>query len=108
MTCTLPPREAQEHFGILIWTFAILMHPELILDSPVEVTCFEFNAAQPNIVAGGCCNGQIIVWDYSRVSFEKNHKLTALGPGPEKSVSQSNVDVCLVQLLKLSCIACIH
>lgn len=33
MTCTPPPREAQEHFGILIWTFALMMHPEFILDA---------------------------------------------------------------------------
>ena len=69
MTSTLPPREAQEYFGILVWTFAILMHPEYILESPIEVTCFEFNTAQPSLVVGGCCNGQIIMWDHSRVSF---------------------------------------
>ena len=69
MTCTLPPREAQEHFGILVWTFAVLMHPEFILESPIEVTCFEFNPGQPNVVVGGCCNGQIIMWDYGRVSL---------------------------------------
>ena len=69
MTSTLPPREAQEYFGILVWTFATLMHPEYILESPVEVTCFEFNSAQPSLVVGGCCNGQIIMWDNSRVSL---------------------------------------
>ena len=70
MTSTLPPREAQEHFGILIWTFAILMHPESILESPVEVTCFEFNHTQPGLVVGGCCTGQIIMWDCNRVSLD--------------------------------------
>lgn len=78
MTCTLPPREAEEHFGILVWTFAVLMHPEFILEAPIEVTCFDFNSGQPNIVVGGCCNGQIVMWDYSRVRPQYDDDFNAL------------------------------
>ena len=70
MTSTLPPRQLQDHYGVLIWKFAILMHPESILESPIEITCFEFNRIRQGLVVGGCSSGQIIMWDYSKVHFE--------------------------------------
>ncbi|GBG24449.1 Cytoplasmic dynein 1 intermediate chain [Hondaea fermentalgiana] len=50
---------------ILIWNFADLIHPQLVLKSPHECRCFAFNPDQPHLVAGGCTTGQIIIWDIS-------------------------------------------
>ncbi|KAF6260876.1 WD40-repeat-containing domain protein [Scenedesmus sp. NREL 46B-D3] len=48
---------------ILIWNFRDPIHPEYVLESPHEVFCFQYNPANPDIVVGGCYNGQLIVWD---------------------------------------------
>lgn len=36
-----------------------------MLESPHEVTTFQYNPLNPDIVVGGCYNGQIVVWDTS-------------------------------------------
>jgi WD40 repeat protein len=48
---------------ILIWNFRDPIHPEYVLESPHEVFCFQYNPSNPDIVVGGCYNGQLIVWD---------------------------------------------
>uniref|UniRef100_A0A7S2RYD5 WD repeat-containing protein 63 n=1 Tax=Mucochytrium quahogii TaxID=96639 RepID=A0A7S2RYD5_9STRA len=51
---------------ILIWNFADLIHPELVLRSPQECTHFRFNPDQPHLIAGGCVTGQVVLWDISK------------------------------------------
>jgi WD40 repeat protein len=36
-----------------------------VLETPIEVTTIEFHPENPNVLIGGCINGQIIVWDLS-------------------------------------------
>jgi dynein intermediate chain 3, axonemal len=48
---------------ILVWNFRDLIHPEMILESPHEVTSFDFNTVDPGVVVGGCANGQIVMWE---------------------------------------------
>ena len=48
---------------MLVWNFRDPIHPELVLESPYEVFCFESNPLQPEVIVGGCYNGQIIMWD---------------------------------------------
>jgi hypothetical protein len=36
-----------------------------VLESPHEVTTFQYNPLNPDIIVGGCCNGQVIMWDTS-------------------------------------------
>ena len=36
-----------------------------ILETPVEITTIEFHPENPNVLFGGCLNGQIVVWDTS-------------------------------------------
>ena len=71
MTCTQPGAELQlkESCGILVWTFASMMHPEAILESPFEVACFRFSPVTPGLVAGGCETGQIVIWNCSEVGL---------------------------------------
>ena len=51
--------------AVLIWNFKDPIHPEMVLESPFEVFSFQCNPAQPDTVAGGCHNGQVILWDVS-------------------------------------------
>lgn len=48
---------------ILFWSFSDPIHPQLMLESPDDIFCFEFCPSDPNIIAGGCINGQVILWD---------------------------------------------
>ncbi|XP_028918860.1 dynein intermediate chain 3, axonemal isoform X1 [Ornithorhynchus anatinus] len=48
---------------ILFWSFSDPIHPQLMLESPDDIFCFRFCPSDPNIIAGGCFNGQIVLWD---------------------------------------------
>jgi len=48
---------------ILIWNFKDPIHPEYVLQAPFEVFSFHFNPMNPEIIAAGCYNGQVVVWD---------------------------------------------
>lgn len=48
---------------ILIWNFADLLHPEMVLDAPGNLLCFKLNPNNPNLVVGGLSTGQAIFWD---------------------------------------------
>ena len=49
-----------------------------ILETPIEITTIEFHPEDPNVLCGGCLNGQVIVWDISST----DHKIAN---GPKKS-----------------------
>lgn len=53
---------------IFLWNFQDmhLFSPVLALESPLEITTFEFKPHDPNIVVGGAINGQLILWDISK------------------------------------------
>lgn len=75
-----------------------------VLETPIEVTTIEFHPENPNVLVGGCINGQIIVWDLSsqdhRISNQKSSKnenhgdeenFTGGGGGEEDEKQQSIV-----------------
>lgn len=51
-----------------------------VLESPHEVTTFQYNPLNPDIIIGGCYNGQIIMWDTSSTAAAAAAASTA-GPG---------------------------
>ena len=53
----------QSNFLILIWNFVDPIHPQLFLEAPDTVRCFQFNPSNPNVIVGGCSNGQIVLWN---------------------------------------------
>ena len=59
---------------IFIWNFQAILHPKYVLESPSVVLCFKFCPSNPNIIVGGCENGQVLLWDLSdqrtRISAE--------------------------------------
>ncbi|KAJ1508418.1 WD repeat-containing protein 63, partial [Coelomomyces lativittatus] len=50
---------------VLIWSFYDPIHPQLILESSDDISSFAFHPQQPYIIAGGCVNGQVLLWDIS-------------------------------------------
>ena len=44
-----------------------------VLETPIEVTSIEFHPENPNVLVGGCLNGQIILWDLTSME----HKIQA-------------------------------
>ncbi|KAF1441168.1 DNAI3 protein, partial [Pygoscelis papua] len=51
---------------ILFWSFFDPIHPQLMLECPEDIYCFQFSPSDPNIIAGGCINGQVVLWDISQ------------------------------------------
>ena len=43
-----------------------------VLETPLEITSLEFHPENPNVLFGGCLNGQIIVWDIT----SGDHRIT--------------------------------
>lgn len=37
-----------------------------MLEAPDDIFSFAFNPNEPNILAGGCLNGQVVLWDIAR------------------------------------------
>ncbi|KAL2089545.1 hypothetical protein ACEWY4_014233 [Coilia grayii] len=50
---------------ILFWSFSDPINPQLMLECPDDVLSFEFCPSDPNIIVGGCMNGQVVLWDIS-------------------------------------------
>ncbi|KAJ8408511.1 hypothetical protein AAFF_G00259250 [Aldrovandia affinis] len=50
---------------ILFWNFSDPLNPQLMLECPDDVFSFEFCPSDPNVIVGGCMNGQVVLWDIS-------------------------------------------
>jgi len=37
-----------------------------LLEAPEDIQCFKFCPTDPNIIAGGCISGQVVLWDISQ------------------------------------------
>ncbi|XP_051480967.1 dynein axonemal intermediate chain 3 isoform X9 [Apus apus] len=55
----LPDKSLMQKSAILFWSFFDPIHPQLVLECPGDIYCFQFSPRDPNIIAGGCINGQI-------------------------------------------------
>lgn len=51
---------------ILIWSFVDPIQPKLLLEAPDDVHAFAFSPSEPNIIAAGCQNGQVALWDIAQ------------------------------------------
>ncbi|KAM9761958.1 dynein axonemal intermediate chain 3 [Menidia menidia] len=50
---------------IVFYCFSDPSNPQLLLECPDDIVAFEFCPSNPNIIAGGCINGQVVLWDIS-------------------------------------------
>ncbi|NXI18023.1 WDR63 protein, partial [Irena cyanogastra] len=51
---------------ILLWSLFDPSCLQLVLKAPEDIYCFQFNPSDPNIIAGGCVDGQVVLWDISK------------------------------------------
>ncbi|KAL7396638.1 hypothetical protein ABVT39_009108 [Epinephelus coioides] len=66
---------------ILFYSFSDPSNPQLLLECPGDIFAFEFCPSDPNIIVGGCVNGQVVLWDISA------HVSHLQGTQPAKKVS---------------------
>ncbi|XP_070765575.1 dynein axonemal intermediate chain 3 [Enoplosus armatus] len=75
---------------ILFYSFSDPSNPQLLLECPDDIFAFEFCPSDPNIIVGGCINGQVVLWD---ISAHVTH-LQATQPGGKKvSVNTDTFDL---------------
>ncbi|NWZ68993.1 WDR63 protein, partial [Acrocephalus arundinaceus] len=51
---------------ILLLSFFDPICLQLVLKAPEDIYCFQFSPSDPNIIAGGCVDGQVVLWDISK------------------------------------------
>uniref|UniRef100_A0A8D0HL51 Dynein axonemal intermediate chain 3 n=1 Tax=Sphenodon punctatus TaxID=8508 RepID=A0A8D0HL51_SPHPU len=64
---------------VLFWSFSDPIHPQLMLECPEDIYCFQFCPSDPNIIAGGCRNGQVVLWDISEYEERLQNAKTGAG-----------------------------
>ncbi|XP_043376228.1 dynein axonemal intermediate chain 3 isoform X3 [Dermochelys coriacea] len=72
---------------ILFWSFSDPIHPQLMLECPEDIYCFEFCPSDPNIIAGGCMNGQVVLWDISEYEVKLQNAKTGAGGSKNAAVN---------------------
>ncbi|KAK1896340.1 WD repeat-containing protein 63 [Dissostichus eleginoides] len=66
---------------IVFYSFSDPSNPQLLLECPDDIFAFEFCPSDPNIIVGGCVNGQVVLWDIS------THVIHLQGTQPGKKAS---------------------
>ncbi|KAJ0032615.1 hypothetical protein NQD34_002696 [Periophthalmus magnuspinnatus] len=84
------PRKSVTPSHILFYSFADPCTPQLLLESPDDILVFEFSPSDPNIIAGGCVNGQLVLWD---ISAYVTHLLGIQPGGRKGSVNTKAFDL---------------
>ncbi|OHS93416.1 hypothetical protein TRFO_11840 [Tritrichomonas foetus] len=63
---------------IFVWNFQSILHPQYVLEAPAVVKVFKFCPTNPNLIVGGCENGQVVLYDLSdektRISAELRNR----------------------------------
>ena len=60
---------------------------QILLEGPDDISCFKFNPTNPNIVAGGCINGQLVLWDITEYESKLSSSRGAnVNPSAKKKV----------------------
>ncbi|XP_048457522.1 dynein axonemal intermediate chain 3-like [Rhincodon typus] len=78
-------RLVRSHSYILFWNFTDPIHPQIMLEAPDDIYSFQFCPTDPNIVAGGCKNGQVVLWDISKFASRLQGNIPAAKPEAVKS-----------------------
>uniref|UniRef100_A0AAY4DBC1 WDR63 n=1 Tax=Denticeps clupeoides TaxID=299321 RepID=A0AAY4DBC1_9TELE len=71
---------------ILFWGFSDPINPQLLLKCPDDIFSFQFCPSDPNIIVGGCKNGQIVLWDISL----HHEQLKGIRGGGGRNMSTTN------------------
>ncbi|NWW34851.1 WDR63 protein, partial [Panurus biarmicus] len=71
--------------AILFWSFFDPTCLQLVLKAPEDIYCFQFSPSDPNIIAGGCVDGQVVLWDISKHEKE----LQSTNPVADETIDSS-------------------
>lgn len=74
---------------VLVWNFADLIHPQLMLEAPQDALAMRFNPSAPHIVAAGLHNGQVIVWDTSKADSHAHSHIASAALKTKANISLS-------------------
>ena len=99
---------------ILIWSFTDPIHPQYVLASPFDIYAFQFNPHNKGIVAAGCYNGQVILWNVeeakSKMEAQRNADeeeqnmgetyIPSIAPSMVSSIDKSH-SMCITDLVWL-------
>ncbi|XP_031455865.1 WD repeat-containing protein 63 [Phasianus colchicus] len=92
-------RTKLQHDSVIIfWSFFDPIHPQLILECLDDIYCFQFSPSDPNVIAGGCFSGQVVLWDISQYE-EKLQNAKSVAVGMKKTVVNMN-NVSVLSLLE--------
>nr|XP_019954018.1 PREDICTED: WD repeat-containing protein 63 isoform X2 [Paralichthys olivaceus]XP_019954019.1 PREDICTED: WD repeat-containing protein 63 isoform X2 [Paralichthys olivaceus] len=75
---------------IVFFCFSNPYDPQLLLECPDDIYAFEFCPSDPNIIVGGCRNGQVVLWD---ISGHITHLQRAQSSGKKVSVNTDTFDL---------------
>uniref|UniRef100_UPI0037E83383 dynein axonemal intermediate chain 3 n=1 Tax=Semicossyphus pulcher TaxID=241346 RepID=UPI0037E83383 len=75
---------------ILFYSFSHPSNPQLLLECPDDIFAFEFCPSDPNIIVGGCINGQVVLWD---ISAHVTHLQESQPAGKNSSVNTDTFDL---------------
>ncbi|XP_063263482.1 dynein axonemal intermediate chain 3 isoform X3 [Prinia subflava] len=70
---------------VLLWSFFDPICLQLVLKAPEDIYCFQFSPSDPNIIAGGCADGQVVLWDISK----HEEKLLSAKPVADENIDSS-------------------
>ncbi|NXG88526.1 WDR63 protein, partial [Stercorarius parasiticus] len=88
---------------ILFWSFFDPIHPQLMLECPEDIYCFQFSPSDPNIIAGGCINGQVVLWDISQ--HEKKLQNAKTDDDATKMTAVNTVNASILNVLQYNCMS---
>ncbi|KAM7011894.1 dynein axonemal intermediate chain 3 [Tautogolabrus adspersus] len=75
---------------IIFYSFSDTSGPQLLLECPDDIFAFEFCPSDPNIVVGGCINGQVVLWD---ISAHVTHLQGTQAGGKKSSINTDTFDL---------------
>uniref|UniRef100_A0A3Q3FCA5 Dynein axonemal intermediate chain 3 n=1 Tax=Labrus bergylta TaxID=56723 RepID=A0A3Q3FCA5_9LABR len=75
---------------IIFYSFSDTSGPQLLLECPDDIFAFEFCPSDPNIVVGGCINGQVVLWD---ISAHVTHLQGTQAGGKKSSINPDTFDL---------------
>ncbi|NXO24223.1 WDR63 protein, partial [Cisticola juncidis] len=81
----LSNKSLQQQSVVLLWSFFDPICLQLVLKAPEDIYCFQFSPRDPNIIAGGCVDGQVVLWDISK----HEEKLLSAKPVADENIDSS-------------------
>jgi WD40 repeat protein len=83
---------------VAVWNMQSPIEPRLLLKAPEEILWVEFCPTSPSLIAGGCVNGQLIIWDIGKLLMAAlSQKITSNNDTGNALFSESDRQVPVIQ-----------